>query len=228
MQCVYMVRGSKTHYFPHNVHYCFSSMPCLSEMHRFLQSSKFWEAMRVLNWPAIRWVVIGRIPQVWDGNVTSLTKNVMPFPGERRPTIKYITNKAFVASSGYIITDYNTYILSFHINMVNIIMSAFVIGETTNNKHYTTQLKTLVWIVSSRNLLGCESEASDCPCKGGIAPLYRNILCASLQARLLSCQVQDIVLGKLRRTHSNIWPELFWNSVVNTCVKCCNNLTTDF
>ncbi len=26
MQCVYVVRGSKTHYFPHTVHYCCSSM----------------------------------------------------------------------------------------------------------------------------------------------------------------------------------------------------------
>uniref|UniRef100_A0A671SRT4 Insulin-like growth factor 2 mRNA-binding protein 2 n=1 Tax=Sinocyclocheilus anshuiensis TaxID=1608454 RepID=A0A671SRT4_9TELE len=29
----------KTHYFPHTVHYCFSSMPRLSETRRFLQSS---------------------------------------------------------------------------------------------------------------------------------------------------------------------------------------------
>ncbi len=39
-------------------------------------------------------------------------------------------------------------------------MFAFVIGETTNNKHYSTRLKTHVWIVSSRNILTyCESEA---------------------------------------------------------------------
>ncbi len=29
---------------------------------------------------------------------------------------------------------------------LNITMSVFVIGETTNNKHYSTQLKTHVWI----------------------------------------------------------------------------------
>ncbi len=29
-------------------------------------------------------------------------------------------------------------------------MSAFVIGETTNNKHYSTLLKTRVWIVSGK------------------------------------------------------------------------------
>ncbi len=28
-------------------------------------------------------------------------------------------------------------------------------------------------------------------------------------------QVQELVLLKLRCTHSNIWVELFWNSVVN-------------
>ncbi len=44
-------------------------------------------------------------------------------------------------------------------------MSAFVIGEITNNKNYSTLLKTHVWIVSSKffkyeNILtGCESEA---------------------------------------------------------------------
>ncbi len=35
-------------YFPHTVHYCCSSLPCLSETHRFLQSSSFWEATRSL------------------------------------------------------------------------------------------------------------------------------------------------------------------------------------
>ncbi len=33
---------------------------------------------------------------------------------------------------------------------LNITMSAFVIGETTNNKHYSTKLKTRVWIVSGK------------------------------------------------------------------------------
>ncbi len=44
MQCVYVVRGSKKHNFPHTVHYCCSSMLRLSEMRKFLQSSSFWEA----------------------------------------------------------------------------------------------------------------------------------------------------------------------------------------
>ncbi len=97
-------------------------------------------------------------------------------------TIKPIINEAFVAFSGDIITDYNDlYCLFTHrvaSRRVNITMSAFVIGETTNNKHYSTLLKTCIWIVSSKlfkyeNILtGCESEALDCPCKVGIAPLY--------------------------------------------------------
>ncbi len=33
----------KTHYFPHTVHYFCSSLPRLSEMRWFLQSSSFWK-----------------------------------------------------------------------------------------------------------------------------------------------------------------------------------------
>ncbi len=98
------------------------------------------------DWPAIQCVVIGRIPQTWDGNVTPLTVLWC------HKTIKPIINEAFVASSGDIITDYNDlyclftrHIASLH---VNITMSAFVIGET--NKHYSTQLKTRIWIVSGK------------------------------------------------------------------------------
>ncbi len=53
MQCVYVVQ--KTHYFPHTVHYCSSSMPRLSETR--LRSEV------CSDWPATRCVVIGRIPQ---------------------------------------------------------------------------------------------------------------------------------------------------------------------
>ncbi len=55
-------------------------------------------------------------------------------------TIKPTINKAFVASSGDIITDYND-IYCLFTRRVNITMSAFVIGETTNNKHYSILLK---------------------------------------------------------------------------------------
>ncbi len=57
-------------------------------------------------------------------------------------------------------------------------MSEFVIVETLN-KRYSTLLKTHIWIVSRKffkyrnyRLIGCESEAPDCPCNIGIAPLY--------------------------------------------------------
>ncbi len=63
-------------------------------------------------------------------------------------TIKPITNEVFVASSGDIITDYNDLYCLFTRRVasrhVNITMSAFVIGETTNKKHYSTLLKTRV------------------------------------------------------------------------------------
>ncbi len=54
-------------------------------------------------------------------------------------TIKPIINEAFVASSGDIITDYKYLYFLFMRRIescrVNITMSAFVIVETTNNKH---------------------------------------------------------------------------------------------
>ncbi len=115
-------------------------------------------------------------------------------------TIQPIIKEARVASSGDIITDYYDLLSFYASHRVNITMSAFGIGETANNKHHSTLLKTRVLIVSSRNVFtGCESEASDCPCKVGIAPLYRNSLCASQHCRLLS-QVQEIVLHKIRCT----------------------------
>ncbi len=73
--------------------------------------------------------------------------------------------------------------------------------------------------VSSRNVLtGCETEASDCPWKAGIGPLYRNRLCASQHCKLtLLFQVQEIVLHKMHCTHSNIWGvlEQYWKIQLN-------------
>ncbi len=199
----------------------------LPETPWFLQSSSFWEARRAL---------IGQLSgALWLAKYLKREKEMLrtlPYCDavsrrDETKTIKPITNEAFVASSGDIITDYNDLYCLFtrHVasRRVNITISAFVIGEATNNKRYSTQLKTHVWIVSSKffkyeNILtGCESDAPDCPCKVGIAPLYRNSLCTSQHCRLmLLSQVQEIVLCKKRCTHSNIWVELFWNSVVNT------------
>ncbi len=65
---------------------------------------------------------------------------------EDTKTIKHTINEELFASSGDIITDSNDfYCLLIHrvaLRRLNITMSAFVIGETTNNKHYFTQLKT--------------------------------------------------------------------------------------
>ncbi len=56
---------------------------------------------------------------------------------DKTKTIKPIINEAFVAYSGDIITDYNDLYSLFTCRVasyrVNITMSAFVIGETTNN-----------------------------------------------------------------------------------------------
>ncbi len=164
-------------------------MPRLSETRWFLQCSSFWEA---------RCALIGQLSSaLWLAEyLKRVTEMLHPSPycdavsrRDETKTIKPIINEAFVASSGVIITDYNglycLFMRRYASRRINITMSAFVIGETTNNKRYSTLLKTHVWIVSGKffkyeNILtGCESEVPDCPCKVGIAPLYRNSLCAS-------------------------------------------------
>ncbi len=126
------------------------------------------------DWPAIRCVVIGRIPQMLCP---------LPYCGamsrhDDTKTIKPIINKIFVASSGDIITDYNdlycpfTCLVASH--HVNITAPAFVIGETL--------LKTHVNESSVGNNLNKKPywvRSTDCPCKAGIAPLYRNSLWAA-------------------------------------------------
>ncbi len=120
----------------------------LSETCRFLQSSSFWEA---------RCALIGQLSSaLWLAKYLKReTEMLRPSPYcDETKTIKPIINEAFVASSEDIITDYNDLYCRFthHVasRRVNITMSAFVIGETTNNKHYSTQLKTHVWIVSGK------------------------------------------------------------------------------
>ncbi len=83
----------------------------------FLYALPFWNALiftklivlrseAFSDWPAIQCVVIGRILQAWDRNVTPLTVLWCRVPA-RHKTIKPVINEAFVASSGDIITDYN-------------------------------------------------------------------------------------------------------------------------
>ncbi len=215
----------KTHYFPHTVHYCCSSLLHLSETRRFLQSSSFWEA---------RCALIGQLSSaLW---LAEYLKRVMemlcPLPycdavswRDETKTIKPIINEAFVASSGDIITDYNDLYCLFTLRVashrVNITMSAFVIGETTNNKCYSTLLKTRVWIVSGKffkyeNILKrLWVRSARLSLQSWNCPTLKKAFVHSWCFRLLS-RVQEIVLRKMRCTHSNIWVELFWNSVVST------------
>ncbi len=78
----------------------------LSETHRFLQSSSFWEARRAL---------IGQLSSVlWLAEYLNREMEMLrPSPHfdgvsrhDKTKTIKPIVNKAFVASIGDIITDY--------------------------------------------------------------------------------------------------------------------------
>ncbi len=203
----------KTHYFPHTVHIIVAPL-CSA----FLKHVDFYKAHRSEK-RGVLWLASYPVCCDWPNTSSVWWKCYIPLPycdavsqRDETKTIKPIINEAFVASSGDIITDYNDLYCLFMRRVasrrINITMSAFVIGEMTNNKHYSTWLKTHVWIVSGKffkyeNILtGCESEASDCPYKAGIAPLYRNSLCASQHCRLLF-QVQEIVLRKMRCTHSN-------------------------
>ncbi len=138
-------------------------------------------------------------------------------------TIKPIINEAFVASSGDTITDYNDLYCLFTCRVasrhVNITMSCDQRNDKQQALLYTAQNSRLnrQWQILKIRKRTYESEEPDYPCKIGIAPLYRNSLCSSQHCRLtLLFQVQEIVLHKMCCTHSNIWVELFWNSVVNT------------
>ncbi len=137
-------KKKKKHYFPHTVHYCCSSMPCLSETRWFLQSSSFWET---------RCALIGQLSSaLWlDEYLKRETEMLRPSPycdgvsrRDETKTIKPITNEAFVASSGNIITDYNDlyglFTRCIASRRVNITMSAFVIGETTSTTLHCSKL----------------------------------------------------------------------------------------
>ncbi len=141
----------KTHYFPHTVHYFCSSILCLSETRRVLQSSSFWEARRAL---------IGQLSSaLWLAEYLKReTEMLRPLPYcdavSHRDGTKPI--KAHYKQSICSIQwgdNYWLYCLFIHrvaSCCVNISMSAFVIREMTNNKRYSTLLKTRVWIVSSK------------------------------------------------------------------------------
>ncbi len=119
-------------------------MLCLSETHRFLQSSSFREARRAL---------IGQISSaLWLAEYLKReTEMLHPSPycdavsrRDETKTINPIINEVFDASSGDIITDYNDlyclftrYVASRRVNMT---ISAFVIRETTNATLHNSKL----------------------------------------------------------------------------------------
>ncbi len=175
MQCVYVVRGSKNTLFSTYCTLLLLLYAPPSETRKFLQSSLFWEA---------RCALIGQLSSaLWLAECLKReTEMLRPSPycdglswQDETKTIKPITNDTFVASSGDIITDYNDLDCLFTHRVasrrVNITMSAFVIGETTNNKHYSTLLKTRVWIVSSRNVLTVSQKHQTVLAKLELPPL---------------------------------------------------------
>ncbi len=126
----------KTHYFPHTVHYCCSSMLRLSETKLIVLRSKAcsdWPALQCTIYPntsRVRWKCYAPLPHWRDKNNKTQYKE------------------------GICCTDYNDLYclntLCVALRRVNITMSAFVIWETTNNKHYAARLKTHVWIISGK------------------------------------------------------------------------------
>ncbi len=78
----------KTHYFPYTVHYFCSSMPRLSETRQFFTKLIVLRSETCSDWLAIRCVVIGRIPQAFDGNVTPLTVLWCHVPARRHKNNK--------------------------------------------------------------------------------------------------------------------------------------------
>ncbi len=68
-----MFNVQKTHYFSNTVHYCSSSMPRLSQTHRYLQSPSFRQAQSALIGQLTQCIVISRTPQAHVGNVTPLS-----------------------------------------------------------------------------------------------------------------------------------------------------------
>ncbi len=132
-------------------------MPRLSETRRVLQSSSFWEA---------RCALIGQLSSaLWLAEYLKRETEILCFSPycdamswhDAQKTIKPIINEAFVASCGDIITDYNDLYCLFTRRVasrsVNITMSAFVIGETTNNKHSTLHCSKLAFESSVANSL---------------------------------------------------------------------------
>ncbi len=204
MQCVYAVSGSKNTLL--STLYIIVAPLCST----FLKRVDFNKAHCSEKW-GMQWLASYPVRCDWP-NTSSVRRKCSTDDTKNN---KPIINETFAASSGNIMTDYNDLYCFFTrcvaSRRVNIIISAFVIGVASITLHCSklafesSVAETYLQAVSQKHQT----------CKIGIAPLYRNSLCASQHCRLLF-QVQEIVLHKMCCTHSNIWVELFWNSVVNT------------
>ncbi len=137
-------------------------------------------------------------------------------------TIKPIINQAFVSSSEDIITDYNDFYCIFTHRVashsINITTSAVI---WRNNKQqallYTAQISRLnhQWqlFLNMKTYLQAVSQKRQ-TVLANLPHFTETVFVHSGYCRLLF-QVQEIVLCKMRCTHSNICVVLFWNSVVN-------------
>ncbi len=168
------------------------------------------------DWPAIQCLVIGRIPQAWDGNVMPL--------GDTK-TIKRIINKVFVAPSGDIITDYNDLYCLFTSHVALRCVKKLPCLHLWSEKLQTTSTirsskltfeSSVANSFNKKTLLHAVSQKRQTVlAKLKLPHFIETALVYSWLCRLLS-QVQEIVLRKMCCTHSNIWVKLFWSSVLNT------------
>ncbi len=126
----------RTHYFPHAVHYCYSTFLKRVDFYR---SSSFWE---------VRCALIGQLSSaLWLAEyLKCVTEMLRPLPYSdavrRDKNNKTHYKRGICCIQRDIITDCNNLYCLFKRRIawrrVNITMSAFVIEETTNNKHYST------------------------------------------------------------------------------------------
>ncbi len=149
------------------------------------------------NWPAIQCVVIGQIPQACDGNVMPFTVLWCCVPARpHKNNETHYKRGIYCIQWGY--NHWLQWLILFFMCRVALCRVNMTICDRRNDKQalLSTLLNTHVWIVSSKFfkyetiLTGCESEAPHCPCKVGIAPLYRNSLCVQKHCRLLSSRLR--------------------------------------
>ncbi len=139
-------------------------------------------------------------------------------------TIKPIINQAFVASSEDIITDYNDlYCICMHrvaSHSVNITYIVCICDRRNDKQQallYTAQISRLnhqwqLFLKMKTDLQAVSQKRQTV--LANLPHFTETAFVHSGYCRLLF-QVQEIVLCKMRCTHSNICVVLFWNSVVN-------------